>query len=93
MPGRSVVQNGALSASLKRLSLVARDQLSSPSLSSALSHVNLQGAPAHQPQREGLCPAPVHVGRLLEELGRARLQDLHAPAGVETWTVPFTNRA
>jgi len=90
MPGRSVVQNGALSASLKRLSLGARDQLGSSSHSSALSLVNVQCAPAHQPQREGLCPAPAQVGRLLDELGRARLQDLHGLAGVETWTASFS---
>jgi len=45
--GLSVVQNGTLSASLNRLSHVARNQLSSPSLSNARVYINMQGAPAN----------------------------------------------
>jgi len=77
MSGCSVVQNGALSASLNRLSLGARHKLSSLSLSAVLPPVKVQCAPADCPQRKGLCPAPAQMCRLLDDLERARLQDLH----------------
>ena len=80
----SVVQNGASSASLNRLSVVARGQFSSRSLLAILPHVNVQCAPADCPQRKGLCPAPVPVCSLPDELERARLQDLHILASVYT---------
>lgn len=82
MSGCSIVQNGASSASLKRLSLEARDQVSSQSPSSALPYVNVQCAPADRPQRDGLCPASVQLRRLLDDLDRARLQDLHTLASL-----------
>ncbi len=79
MSGCSVVQKGASSACLNCLSLGARDQLSSAGLSTAQPRVDVQCAPADCHQREGLCPAVVHMGRLLHYLERARLQDLHGP--------------
>jgi hypothetical protein len=78
--GCSVVQNGASSACLNRLSLRARSQLSSPALSSGHFSVEVQSAPADCLQRKGLFPALARVGRMLDDLDDARLQDLHRPA-------------
>jgi len=74
--GCSVVQNGASSACLNRLSLRARSQLDPRSRVVLL--ISVQCAPADCLQRENLCPVPARVGmrRLLGDLDRARLQDL-----------------
>jgi hypothetical protein len=75
-----VVQNGASSACLNRLSLRARSQLGSPALSSGHPFAEVQSAPADSLQRQGLCPGLAQAGRLLDDLDRACLQDLHRPA-------------
>jgi len=76
--GCSVVQNGASSACLNRLSLRARSQLDPRSR--VVYFVEVQCAPADCLQHEGLCPVLAQVGSLLDDLDHARLQDLHGPA-------------